>query len=42
MEEKGIFYYINGDREMGDFKDGEKIGQHAKFIKNWGVKIISY
>ena len=34
MEGKGIFYYTNGDREMGDYLDGKKVGKHVILYKN--------
>ena len=38
MEGKGIYYYNNGDREMGDYLNDDKIGIHAKLNIN-GVVI---
>ena len=33
MEGKGILYYNNCDREMGDYLNGEEIGIHVKLNK---------
>ena len=30
MEGKGILYYNNCDREMGDYLNGEEIGIHVE------------
>ena len=37
MEGEGIFYYNNGDREMGDYLNNMKIGKHVKLHKNGEV-----
>ena len=42
MEGKGIYYYYNGDREIGDWKDGKKIGKHVIFTENGEVKTENY
>ena len=42
MEGKGIYYYNDGDREMGDWKDGKEIGKHVILNKNGEVKIENY
>ena len=34
MEGKGIYYYNNGDREMGDYLNNNRIGRHAKLHAN--------
>ena len=33
-EGKGIYYYNDGDREMGDYYNDEPIGKHALLTKN--------
>ena len=32
---KGVYYYKNGDREMGDYLNGKKTGKHI-ILKNDG------
>ena len=41
-EGKGVYYYNNGDREMGDYYKGSRIGKHAMITKNGEVKYINY
>ena len=33
-KEKGIFYYNNGDREMGDYLNNNRIGMHVILSTN--------
>ena len=42
MEGKGIYYYNNGDRRMGDWKDGKEIGNHIILSKNGEVNTKNY
>ena len=42
MEGKGIYYFKNGDREMGDWKDDKDIGKHVKLCKNGEIKTKNY
>ena len=35
-------YYINGDREMGNYSNDEKIGKHVKLTKDGEVKIENF
>ena len=37
MEGKGIFYYNNGDREMGDFMNGNQVGKHITLHSNGNI-----
>ena len=34
MDGKGIIYVNNGDREMGDFLNNEKVGKHVILHSN--------
>ena len=42
MEGKGIFYFSNGDRRMGDFLNNKKIGKHVTLTKNGEVTIENF
>ena len=42
FEGKGIYYYNNGDREMGDYSNGKQIGKHVTLTKNGKVKTNNY
>jgi hypothetical protein len=42
LKEKEFFYYNNGDRRIGDWKDGKKIGKHVILSKNGEVKTENY
>ena len=42
MEGKGIMYYINGDREMGDFSNDKEIGKHILFTKNGEAFFVNH
>ena len=42
MEGKGIKYYNNGDRRMGDYSDDKPIGKHVTLIKNGEVETKNY
>ena len=33
-EGKGIYYYNNGDRQMGDYYNDNPIGKHVTLTKN--------
>ncbi len=41
-EGKGIYYYANGDREMGDFLNDTDIGRHVTLTKCGEVKVQNY
>ena len=41
-DRKGIYYYNNGDRQMGDYKNGKPIGKFIRLTKNGEVKTINY
>ena len=41
-EGKGIFYYNDGDREMGDYLNGKEIGKHVTLTINGEVKTRIY
>ena len=41
-EGKGIYYYNDGDREMGNSYDNKPKGQFVMLTKNGEVKIINY
>ena len=34
MKTKGIIYFKNNDRQMGDFQNGKPVGKHAKLHFN--------
>ena len=42
MDGQGAFYYSDGDREIGDYKEGIPIGVAAKLYKNGEVKPVKY
>ena len=42
MEGKGILYFNNGDRMMGDYYNGKPIGKHVLLTKNGEVKTNYY
>ena len=44
MEGNGIYYHINGYREMGKYLNGEKVGRHVKLeiIDKLLQKYINY
>ena len=39
---KGIFYFSNGDREMGDYLNDKKVGKHLIQYSNGTFKEIVY
>ena len=41
-EGKGIYYFNNGDREMGDYLNDNKIGKHVKLLYNGIVESCKY
>ena len=41
-EGKGIIYFNNGDREMGDYLNAEKYGKHVKLLYNGEVIVNEY
>ena len=41
-QEKGICYYNNGNREMGDWKDDKKVGKHVILSENGEIKTEEY
>ena len=42
MEGKGIAYFNNGDRMMGDYYNGNQIGKHVMLTRNGEVKTYNY
>ena len=42
MEGKGITYFSNGDRRMGDFLNDKEINKHVRLTKNGEVKIENF
>ena len=42
MEGKGIYYYNNGDREMGNYLQGKKIGKHVTLKANGDFETKNY
>ena len=42
MKGKGIYYYNNGDRKMGDYSNHKLIGKHVKLTKKGDVEIENY
>ena len=41
-ERKGIYYFYNGDRRMGDYYDDKKIGKHVTLTSNGNVETEIY
>ena len=41
-KEKGIYYYNNGNRAMGDFLNGKEIGIHVILTSDGNIKEIAY
>ena len=41
-EGQGIFYYNNGDREMGDYLKGNKIGKHVMMLADGNISSKNY
>ena len=41
-EGKGIYYFFNGDRIMGDYSNNKPIGKHVVLTENVEVKIKNY
>ena len=41
-EGKGVFYYNNGDREMGDFMNDAPVGMHVKYCIEGKIKKVYY
>ena len=41
-EGKGIFYFANGDRMMGDYLNGKPIGKHVMLTRYGEVKLENY
>ena len=39
---KGIYYYANGDRRMGDYLNDKPIGKHVKLTRNEEFEIENY
>ena len=37
-EGKGVIYWNNGDREMGDYSNDNQIGKHVMLTKDGEVK----
>ena len=42
MEGKGIYYFNNGERIMGDYLNGSPKGKHFVLKKNGEIKIENY
>ena len=42
MEGKGIYYFNNGDRQIGDFSGGLPIRKHVLFKNNGDIQAINY
>ena len=42
MDGQGIYYYKNGDREMGNFLNDKKIGMHAFLYYSGKITLINY
>ena len=42
MKGKRIYYYKNGDREMGDYLNDKEIGKHVTLTINGEVKTNIY
>ena len=42
IEGKGIYYFHNGDRMMGDYYNGNPIGKHVTLTRNGEVKTYNY
>ena len=41
-EGKGIFYFANGERMMGDYLNGKPIGKHVMLTRYGEIKIENY
>ena len=41
-EGKGIIYYNDGSRKMGDYINGNAIGKHVKMDENGEPAVIDY
>ena len=41
-EGKGIIYYNNGDRKIGDYHNYNPTGKHILLTKNGEIKIYNY
>ena len=41
-KEKELFYYKNGDREMGNYLNDKKIGKHATLHVNGNITLNKY
>jgi len=39
---KGIYYYYNGDREMGDYLNDKEIGIHVKLDIKGKISKLNY
>ena len=42
MEGKGIYYYNNGDREMGNYLNDCKVGKHVTLRNNGNIDAQIY
>ena len=42
IEKEKVYYYLNGDREMGDNAHDKKIGKHVTLFTNGEIKINDY
>ena len=41
-EGKGIMYYANGDREMGNYLNDKKVGKHIKLTATGKITNFTY
>ena len=41
-EGRGVLYYKNGDKKMGEYKNDKPIGNHVMISKNGKTKNINY
>ena len=42
MHGEGVWYFNNGDHEIGDYKNDKAIGVFARLWKNDEVKTVKY
>ena len=42
MEGKGIYYYNDGSREMGDYLKGKRVGKHVLLLPDGEVETNNY
>ena len=39
---EGIYFYLNGDKIVGNYKDGKPFGTHIKYSKDGGTFRLNY